>query len=330
VLQHGDVLHPSPRTPIALSVATCVLASGAAAHAQLLGGLAPSYDPDDPYQVPDAPAPPTLPDLTHRALSLSLETTLASVEPRRLPDGTQPQRVGVWLERFEAEAAVANRRWYLGLSEEVAGGQNPFRGSSTVVPSNPELWGRALWASRAGLAYGGGLAFVPPLVRHEPDSRGAEVQSTVRLVRPWDFPQFADRMLTVRPFVDVRSIDGPVLLQLRQGLDISTSTGQSAETTTATLTSRTTLYVGYRPLDQLGLGLELWEVYFIRTEGIADENRAVFAVSPSVRWMGAVIQPAVSGIFPIDRPLFHAAKGYWAVRLTLAVILDPSPSKPAW
>ncbi len=294
------------------------------ARAQLLGGLAPSYNPDDPTQLPDAPAPPTLPDLTHRAIALSLETTLANVKPNREPSGAQPSRVGVWIERLEAEMAVSNRRWYLGLAQEVAGGRVPLTGAG-VVMSNPELWGRALWASRVGLAWGGGLGLVPPIVRHAPDSEGADVQSLVRIVRPWDYPHFADRTLTFRPYVDVRDIDGAVMLQFRQGIDVALATNQQPSQTPGTnVTSRTIFYMGFRPIDQLGLGLEVSETYFIKAADVADDQRAVFAVSPSVRWMGEVIQPAVSMIFPIDKPLFHSAQSYWAARLTFALILDPS------
>jgi hypothetical protein len=312
-------------------MAAALLTIGSPARAQLIGLLAPSYNPDDPYQLPDAPAPPTLPDLTHRAWSLALDTTLARVVPNKLADGTQQAAVGVWLERLEVETAISNRRWYVGLAHEAAGGRNTGDKSATVVMSNPEIWGRALWASRAGLAYGGGLGIVPPLVRHDPDSGGAAIQSTVRIVRPWDFPIFADRTLTFRPFVDVRSIDGAVMLQLRQGIDISAQTSDVASLTPKTnLASRTMFYIGYRPLDQLGFGLELTEVYFIKATGVADDERAAFTVSPSVRWMSKVVQPAVSMLFPIDRPLFHAARSYWAAQLTLAVILDPSPPRSIW
>lgn len=309
--------------------AAALLLLASAARAQ--GLLTRPYNPDDPYQLPDAPAPPTLPDLTHRALLLSLESTLGRVVPNRNADGSQPAPVGVWLERLEAELAVSNRRWYVGLAEEVAGGSNTGDKSATVVMSSPELWGRALWASRAGLAYGGGLGVVPPLVRHDPDSEGAAVQSLVRMIRPWVFPQFADRTLTFRPFVDIRTIDGPLTVQLRQGIDISAKTSEvSSLTPTTNLTSRTMLYIGYRPLDQLGLGLELAEIYFIKAPGVADDERAVFTVAPSVRWMSRLVQPALSAIFPIDRPLFHAARSYWALQLSFAMILDPSPPRSIW
>jgi len=299
--------------------------------AQLIGKLAPSYNPDDPYQVPDAPAPPSLPDLTHRATSLGIVSTFASIKPNEREDGTQPANVGVWLQRASAEMAVSNRRWYLGISELVAGGRNSEARGTTIVVSNPEIWGRALWASRAGLAYGGGLGFVPPLVRHAPDSRGAAVQSNVRLVRPWDFPQFADRTLTFRPFVDVRSIDRTVMLQLRLGIDATIPTSDVTSRTPHTdLTSRTTFYIGYRPAERLGLGLEITEVYFIKAPDVPDTERAVFSFSPSLRWMGDVLQPAASLLIPYGRPLFHEAQGYWALQLGLDIIVDPSPPKALW
>jgi hypothetical protein len=269
--------------------------------------------------------------LTHRALLIALDSTMGRVEPKLNPDGSQPAPIGVWLERLELETAVSNRRWYVGISEEVAGGANTGDKGATVVASNPEIWGRALWASRAGLAYGGGLGFVPPIVRHDPDSEAAAVQSNVRIIRPWAFPQFADRTITFRPFVDVRGMDGPLMVQLRQGIDISGATSSVASLTPDTnLTSRTMLYLGYRPLDELGVGLELTEVYFIKAPGVAENQRAVFTVSPSVRWMTRILQPAFSMIFPIDRPLFNAARSFWAAQLSIALILDPAPPRSIW
>lgn len=295
------------------------------ARAQL-SGLGPSYDPNDPFLIPDAPAPPTIADLTHRAWALSVELTGASVQPLREPDGTQPPDVGVFIGRVEAEAAVASRRWYIGMAEQLAVGRALSGDASATLISNPEVWGRALWASRAGLAYGGGLGIVLPIVPQDAEE-GLSVRNTVRVVRPWDYPQFAGRVFTFRPFIDVRSIDGPVMLQLRQGIDVVAQAGDTAIPDTQ-LTSRTTFYIGYRPVEALGLGLELFEVYFIKAPGVPDDQRASFAVSPSVRWMTPVAQPALSFLAPVDEPLFHQAEGYWAVRLNVGLVLDPhSPNE---
>ena len=304
-----------------IRVGLTVLLVASSANAQLLGWQ-PSYDPDDPYQLPDAPAPPTLPDLTHRGVAASLAFTFASVKPPLDADGNQPERVGVTIERLELESAVSNRRWYVGIEQEFAQGTTLSGDDGAALVSNPEIWGRALWASRAGLAYGGGLGFVAPLIDHD-RQEGPSVKGTVRVVRPWDYPHFAGRVFAFRPYIDMRVIDGPITLQLRQGVDVLRKASDEAAIPDTTLTSRTTVYVGYRPFDAMGMGLELWEVYFIKAPGVADEQRAVFTVSPCIRWMTPVVQPAISGLFPIGRPLFDEATSYWAFRLTLGVVVDP-------
>jgi hypothetical protein len=268
-------------------------------------------DPTDPYALPDAPAPPTLPDLTHRALAASLELTFASI--RTGGEGAAPaRRTFGAVERLELEQALSIRRWYLGAAHEVAVG-SADSGGPKVAASHPEIWGRAVWASAAGLAYGGGIGVVFPIANH--DSAATAVAESVGFVRPWDYVAFLNNTYTLRPFIDVRDIDGPVMLQLRQGIDWAKSTLGPSQ-----LTSRTTFFIGYRPTDLIGLGLEAWEVYFIEPS----EQRPAYAVSPSVRLMTKWLQPAASLLFPLDRPLLGAIEGYWALRLSLGVVIDPS------
>ncbi|PIE06067.1 MAG: hypothetical protein CSA75_01465 [Sorangium cellulosum] len=290
-----------------------------AANAQLLGWR-PTYDSDDPYQLPDAPLPATLPDLTHRGVAALAAFTFASVKLPLQLNGKAYERVGLTTEQIEVETALANRRWYAGISQAFAQGGTLSGDEGAALVSNPEIWGRALWASRAGLAYGGGFGLVLPIIDHE-QQRGPSVKGTMRVVHPWDFPLFSGRALAFRPYIDVRVIDGPILLQLRQGMDVLRSFSDEEKISETTLTSRTTLYLGYRPFDSFGGGLELWEVYFVRAPGVADNQRAVFSVSPCLRWMTPVVQPAISGLFPIGTPLFNQAESYWALRLSLGLVL---------
>ena len=271
-----------------------------------------SDDPTDPYALPDAPAPPTLPDLTHRGLAASLDSTFASIAENQHPDGSTGGRSLGWTERFEFEHALALRRWYVGVSEQTALGRTTA-GNFLLVMGNPEVWGRTLWASQAGLAYGGGLGLVLPAVHH--GAAGTEVARSIQAVRPWDWVDFVNDDLIVRPFVDVRNIDSRIILQLRQGIDWDAAS--------TTLTSRTTFYIGYRPVDLIGLGLEAWEVYLIRAADSKDDGRAAYAMSPSLRLMTRTVQPAVSFLLPIDRPLFDAIDGFWAVRLSMSIIVEP-------
>jgi hypothetical protein len=278
----------------------------------------PGDEPTDPYALPDAPAPPTLPDLTHRALSASLENTFASIQNSALPGEPQAGRSFGWMERLEVEQALSLRRWYVGVGQQFALG-NPFNEGFQAIAGNPEVWGRTLWASQAGLAFGGGLGTVLPAFRR--GSEESNLTQTVAVVRPWDYADFVNSDFILRPFFDVRGIDGRVMLQLRQGIDWDQSSGA--------LTSRTIFYLGYRPVDLFGLGLEAWEVYWIQAKQRKDDGRAAYAVSASVRLMTRVLTPAVSFLAPIDRPLYDAVTNFWAIRLTMSVILEPTPAAPA-
>lgn len=307
--------HDFPFVVLSVAAAIALVSRPGAAAPPL---LAPLADASDRYALPDAPAPPTLPDLTHRGFSLALETTVARLQGNLLAPGGETSSTFSSLERLEAEYAVAIRRWYLGAAEELAIGSPPGEGRTRLVASHPEVWGRAVWASSAGLAFGGGLGVVPPLVNHEPGSAADDVARAVRVVRPWDYVVFADRALTLRPFFDVRDIDGALVLQIREGVDwVGPSDGEEAR-----VTSRTALYLGYRIVDLIGVGLEAWEVYFIRAPNIDDHDRAAFALSPSVRVMKGWLQPAISALFPIDRTLLSALDSYFAIRLSFSVVLD--------
>jgi hypothetical protein len=277
----------------------------------------PGDEPTDPYALPDAPAPPTLPDLTHRALAASLENTFASIQNAAPADEARPGRSFGWMERLEVEQALSIRRWYVGVGEQVALG-NPLNEGFQMVAGNPEVWGRTLWASQAGLAYGGGIGAVLPAFHRGAGS--STLTQTVAVVRPWDYADFTNGDLVLRPFFDVRGIDGRVMLQLRQGIDWDQASGA--------LTSRTIFYIGYRPIELFGLGLEAWEVYLIQAPQRKDDGRAAYAVSASVRLMTRVLTPAVSFLAPIDRPLYDAVESFWAVRLTMSVVLEQTPTVP--
>lgn len=283
--------------------------------------LRPGYDPDDPMPLPDAPAPPSLPDLTHRGLAASFSVAFASIDPAVVDASTakEPERVGATIETVETELAVANRRWYIGMGNSFAQGSTLAGEQGTQRVGNPEIWGRALWASQAGLAYGGGISFVLPILSfaREPGSAA----SAMRAVQPWEYPRFAGRTLAIRPFFDVRIVDNSILLQLRQGLDVMRALDRSA-LPNITLAGRTTLYMGYRPSIPLGIGLEFSEVYLLQAAGIADDERTVLTVSPSIRWMFSLLQPSVSGLWPIGRPMLGDARNYWAVRLSVGLVVD--------
>lgn len=283
----------------------------------------------DPGAVLDAPAPPTLPALAHANLNYTFEYTAAAIEPNESASGM----AYAWFAHNEIEQPIVSRKWYLGLAHDVAAASVPGVGSAILL-GNPEIFGRGLWSSILGFSAGGGLGSVLPVPRNLSRNE-LEVLSTVRVVRPWDVAYFNDLTLTFRPWLDIRYVTKRFMVQVRQGLDLSILLSGKAEcdqaSTTACepkpgsrrtdITARLTLYAGYRFTRAIGLGLELWEVYQV-TADIPDNERAAFAVSPSIRIILPHVRPALSALFPIATPLRGDVASYYALRLNVGFAFD--------
>jgi hypothetical protein len=295
---------------------------------------------DDKSTLLDAPAPPTLPALAHPGLTYTFEYSAASIAPTE--PGSTGGRAFAWFSHNEVELPLQSRKWYVGAAHDIAAGAVPGL-SKNMFLGNPEIWGRGLWSSVIGLSSGGGLGVVLPLPR-SPSEQEVAVLHTVRVVRPWDSAYFNDRTLTLRPFIDIRHVVGRFIFQLRQGVDISfvlrpqrviESRVESGGYSVPMLTSehrldfvaRATMYMGFRATKEVGLGLEVWEIYQI-TADISDDKRASVAISPSVRFMLGRVAPALSVLLPITTPLRGEASSYYAARLNVAFDFDLGKHRP--
>lgn len=258
----------------------------------------------------DAPAPPTLPALAHPTLSNTFEITFAGIAPKQ-----GRERAYALLFHDELEYPIISRIFYVGAAHDVAAGALPGVGHNFFFGA-PELWLRGLWSSVIGLSSGGGFGVVLPAPRSL--SGGArEILDTVRVVRPWDAPYFTDRVVTLRPWFDVRHLVGRFILQLRQGIDVGiVARGLGKGERRVDYVGRTTGYLGFRIAEPIGVGLEAWEVYQISAD-IADDRRAAFAISPSIRLSLGRIEPALSFVIPLSTPLRGDATSYFAARLNV-------------
>lgn len=279
----------------------------------------------------DAEGPPPTPGLSHRGLTVDTEYTIASARPTD-PTSGQPiadGRAYSYAARIAAEWALVPRHWFLGAASELAAanvppGSAPGSGGSAAVFGNPELWARAIWISRVGLAAGGGLGLVLPLPRSF-DTAEAEAVRAVRVVRPWSLPHFDDLTLTARPFLDMRHVVGPVVLQLRQGIDVGLRLRDvEGGENRIDLTALTTVYAGVEVAKPVTLGLEVHEVYPL-TEDVSspsclppcDQHRSQFTLAPSVRLAFRTVSPTASVLLPLSTPLRAEVASYYATRVHL-------------
>jgi hypothetical protein len=301
----------------AATLASATAAWGDEARAKPTG---PSLD--DRTSTLDAPAPPTLPALAHPTLSDTFEITTASIDP----GGGKGRATALFLHD-EIEYPLISRQWYVGAAHDVVAAAVPGVGHDFFFGA-PELWTRALWSSIVGLSSGGGLGVVIP-VPHGLSSSAETIFEKVAVVRPWDAAYFTDRVLTLRPWVDIRHVVWRFTFQLRQGLDVGIAVRPlHPYENRAEYVSRTTFYAGFRLAKPIGIGLEVWEVYQISANlcGQApcfdDDKRAALSLSPSVRLLLGRIEPAVSLLFPLSTPLRGEAASYFAARFNVGFDFD--------
>ncbi len=327
------------RQAIGVAVASGALATSAVARAQEL-----ELDPE-PAEVEiaaerrlgtllDRQAQPDQPGLSHRGVAFNFEYLVASAEPTDVTSvrPIQDARAYAYAVRWLVDVPLSPRRWFVGLSSDVAAasvpsGETAESGGSTLVFGNPVLWGRGLWSSESGLSAGGGIETVIPIPRTY-SLLESEVVRVVRVVRPLSYANFLDQTITARPFFDLRHVTGPVTLQMRQGIDFSLLLRDRGDNENRyDLTAYLSAYAGVEALRALDIGLELSEVYQITSDvsspdcvAPCDQHRAQLTLSPVLRFRLPPLFPTLSALFPVSTPLRSEVASYWAVRLHMNVL----------
>ena len=215
----------------------------------------------------------------------------------------------------DLEYPIVPRKWFFGVAFDLASAAADGLNRSLLY-GNPELWVRGIWSSKDGISAGGSLGAVVPLPR-ELDTAGQAALQTVEVLRPWDSAYFSNTLLTVRPALDMAVRVSVLLLQLRQGLDVS----YSFEDGHSEVLGRTELYAGANWPKPILLGLEGFETYPLSGD-LPDGKRAAFTLSPSIRVHLPEVEPGVSALFPIATPLNARATSFFGVRLFATFTLD--------
>ena len=282
----------------------------------------------DPYAVPRAPRAPTLPELTHSEMEATLETTAGALNL-----GGIGGLKHAYIQRLAVEVPIGFRRWYVGAAYEVAGGYNDT--GFAVVGGNLALDGRTVWATTTGMAFGGGMSLMFPTASYDPNGSASQVALAAATLRPWDVSYFVPDSYGVRPYVDVRALDGPFVIQFRQGLDLTVS---SLLLSDRRLYATAGVYLGYQLGRRIDVGLEVFEAYAIDLPAVEDGNRESLIVSPNLRLALPWVQPAISAFTnlgpPISAPWVQRETSVfvnegktatvWGFRFAFTVVYDPT------
>jgi hypothetical protein len=251
---------------------------------------------------------PNLPDLQHRDVMGTVEWSGAAFAPGG----------GAWAERFTLEVPAAGRGWQIGVSYSAGGGRPPA-GALAPVSANTEIWGRGEWVETTGLAFGGGLAIALPTSLHQASGRGARAANLLVSTRPWDAVLFDSRAFAVRPFIDMRAVRGRFVLQFRQRIDLGLNViGGGPDHTT--LSASIGLAASYR-IGSFNAGLEAWQLYFIERETL-DGQRSFFSLSPFLCAYAAKLEPCVSLLTNVDRPVSRDLDRVYVLRVGTTVVFE--------
>jgi hypothetical protein len=296
--------------PAGLATVTLCVAAAASIVAASPRALAAGGPFDDPYSVPTSPRPPTLPELTHSETEGTLEATAGAILPSAGGAATH-----AYVQRVAVEVPLGLRRWYVDATYELAAA------GGRAVSGNLELGGRTLWATRTGLAFGGGFDIIVPTARFDQPSPAATTAFDAASLRPWDVAFFVPSAFGGRPFVDVRAIDGPFVAQFRQALNVMTTTDSLG---TPYIYATVGVYLGLWATREVAAGFEAFESYTISAPNVSDGSRAAVVISPNVRLVLPWVEPAISAFTNIGTPLQGANDRVWGFRLAFTLVYDPT------
>ncbi len=256
-----------------------------------------------------------MPEVTHPDGEVTLEQTTGSVSPRGNND---LGHVPVQVTRIAAEQPLVSRLVFAGAAYEAAYGGPTSPQASKWIGGNFELYGRAVWATRTGLAFGAGLGAMLPTAAFDRGSSVNDLANAAIALRPWDYAFFAQGNFAVRPFIDIRYMLGPVIFQAREIMD-GTFDLEAQRDFEVDIIS--TFYVAVRPRPDIALGVELGELYRVSTTvPIPDGDRGSAMVAPTFRLILPRLQPALAFMTNVDDPYYAGANRIWAVKSTLTAL----------
>jgi hypothetical protein len=257
----------------------------------------------DEITGPKLPPPFALPELTHPGSDTRVDWTLGGAE------GTS-----IGILRPSAEARLGPlRRVYVGASWTLAGA------TGKVASGNVEGTVRVVFPMPSWLAFGAGVGLVVPTARWSHASPAHRAAVDAASLDPTELIAFTPDVVGIRPVLDMRFVRGPLVAQLRDGLDFALDTATDYRVRT---TGRLLVHIGILASDDVELSMEATQLYFF-TNGdyygpdVHDDNRTAMTFGPGARIAFSDVDLGISGSTNVDAPLSDRFGRFFSVRLSI-------------
>ncbi len=256
----------------------------------------------DPLTGPKLPPPFAVPELTHPAFDARVDWNVASGE------GTASG-----ILRPSAEARLgALRRVYVGLEWPLAGAQGK------VVSGNVTATTRFVFPMPSFLAASAGIGVALPTARFAHGGAAQSAAVAAASLEPTELVALTPDAFALRPVVDFRIVRGPLVAQLRDGLDFALDTLDGRIRTTA----RILAHVGVLTSRDVELSVEGSQQYFFGNGDyygpeITDANRSAVVFGPGARFAFRDVDLGLQATTNIGDTLSDRFGRFVAVRLSL-------------
>jgi hypothetical protein len=306
-------LHTVVAFTAAFAAAALVLLAPRDARADLPAEPPRRLTKDDTPALP--PPPSNLPHLAHGGADASLDGLVTTAR-----SASGDASIGLLLASAEAPFG-ALQRLYLGGRLPLAAAVTRSGAGTRSVAGNLELGARVVFPMPAWLAFGGGLGFVLPTARFDHDSPAEEAAALAASLEPTEIALLAPKAIGVRPTIDLRLLRGPIVVQLRDGVDMVFDTGRRWQLGAA---GRLVAHVGAVLLERFELSLEASQIYFF-TKGdlfgvdVSDGKRTALTFGPFARVGLGAVDLGVGAVGNIQSPLATGIDRFVALRIALMV-----------
>ncbi len=291
-------------------VAALVFASAApSARADDVRAEAPQIAQlQDELSGPKLPPPFGVPELTHPGSDVRVDWIVG---------GAEGHSIGLLEPGAEARLGPL-RRVYVGATWALAAVAEDGS-SAKVVSGNVEGHVRVVFPMPSWLAVGAGIGVVAPTARWAHGSPAQAAAVAAASLDPTELVMLTPDALGFRPVLDMRLVRGPVVAQLRDGLDFALDTASDYRLRT---TSRLVGHIGVLASPDVEVSVEGSQQYFL-TNGdyygvpITDDTRSLITLGPGVRLAFRDVDVGLAAATNVFSPLSDRFDRFVAVRLSI-------------